>query len=68
MEQAFDNIQQFSSQMLANRIYIKSIKEIIGTTFKLNIELTNEEKSVFQLFNILNEMYVDLQLNLVNYS
>lgn len=63
MEQAFDNIQQFSSQMLANRRYIKSIKEIIGTTFKLNIELTKEEELVFNLFNRLNDMYVDLRTN-----
>lgn len=67
MEQAFDNIQQFSSQMLANRRYIKSIKEIIGTTFKLNIELTSEEKIVFSLFNILNTMYNDLRTNPDNF-
>lgn len=63
MEQIFENTQQFSSQMLANRKYIKSIKEIMGTTFKLNIKLTSEEKAVFALFNVLNDMYVDLRMN-----
>lgn len=61
MEQIFDITQLFSSQMLANRRYIKSIKEIMGTTFKLNIELTKEEEGVFALFNTLNDMYVDLR-------
>ncbi|WP_285006911.1 hypothetical protein [Lactococcus garvieae] len=67
MEQIFDITQQFSSQMLANRRYIKSIKEIMGTTFKLNIELSTEEETVFKLFNLLNDMYVDLRSNPTNF-
>ncbi|WP_205272503.1 hypothetical protein [Lactococcus taiwanensis] len=61
MEQIFENTQQFSSQMLANRRYIKSIKEIMGTTFKLGVELSEEEQAIFALFNLLNSMYIVLQ-------
>ncbi|MEK4722752.1 hypothetical protein [Lactococcus sp. FSL W8-0209] len=63
MEQVFENTQQFSSQMLANRRYIKSIKEIMGTTFKLSVDLKEEEQAIFTLFNLLNKMYVDLRAN-----
>lgn len=63
MEQIFENTQQFSSQMLANRRYIKSIKEIMGTTFKLGVELSEEEQAIFALFNLLNRMYIDLQID-----
>lgn len=63
IEQFFESITQFSSQMFANRKYIKSIKEIMGTTFKLSIKLTEEEQGIFSLFNLLNKMYNDLRDN-----
>lgn len=61
------NTEQFSSQMIANRRYIRSIKEIMGTTFKLNIKLSEEEEGIFKLFNLLNSMYYDLRRDEKNF-